>query len=378
MKKTIAWASLSVSLVLFLLAACSDNNESLSPQATYNPTLLTLNTPYYFGSNYEIPPDNPTTEEGVELGRMLFYEKKLSGDNTQSCGSCHQQRKAFTDGNRFSKGIEGLDGTKNAMSLANLLWTPRFFWDGRSVSLEEQALIPIQDPIEMHETLENAVAKLQATEIYPPRFFAAFGSDSITATNIGKALAQFQRTLISADSKYDRYLRGEYQPTELEMEGITLFQTHPIAEIGLRGGNCGDCHLGALTSGDLNGFQGFHNNGLDTDENLKPGLAKVTGNAFDRGKFKAPTLRNIALTAPYMHDGRFATLEEVLEHYDQHIQRSETLDPLIIEASNEIVIPGEPIKLHLTTREKEAILSFLHMLTDSSFIQNEKFSNPFN
>lgn len=363
-------------IVCLIVYACSSSN-SIEPEVPFAPTPYNLNTPFYFGENFQIPEDNPTTEEGVGLGRMLFYETRLSGDNTQSCASCHIQSKAFTDGNQFSEGIDGLKGTKNAMSLTNLLWQKRFFWDGRSTSLEEQSLIPIEDPIEMHETLENAVAKLQADTEYPVKFRLAFGSDSITADNIGKALAQFERTLISDDSRYDQYLRGEYQPTEQELLGISMFQTHPIPEIGLRGGNCGDCHVGAMLSGELTGFQGFHNNGLDSDADLKPGLQSVTGNEFDKGKFKAPSLRNIALTAPYMHDGRFNTLEEVLEHYDEHIQRSATLDPLIIEASNEIVVSGEPIKLHLTDTEKEAILSFLHMLTDSTFIQNEKFSNPF-
>ncbi len=374
--RKMTWVAGWVTFGIWCTVACSLQEEA-APNTAYNPTPYPLNTPYYFGRTAEIPADNPTTVEGVELGRMLFYEKRLSGDNTQSCASCHKQSKAFADGRQFSVGIAGLEGTKNAMSLANLLWSSRFFWDGRSDSLEAQALIPIEDPIEMHETLENAVAKLQAAPEYPPRFFAAFGTDSVSAEHIGKALAQFQRTLISANSRYDQYLRGEYTPTPLELQGMTLFQTHPVAETGLRGGNCGDCHLGPLTSGELRDFQGFHNNGLDPDAYLKPGLEAVTGNPFDRGKFKAPTLRNIALTAPYMHDGRFNTLEEVLEHYNEHVQFSQTLDPLIIEASNEIVVEGEPIKLHLTDREKEAILAFLHMLTDSSFIENEAFSNPF-
>ncbi len=365
-----------VGVVLLGMYACA-SSDSIEPEQPFAPVPYPLKTPYYFGNNFQIPEENPTTVEGVALGRMLFYEKRLSGNNTQSCASCHQQAKAFTDNKQFSKGIEGALGVKNAMSLSNLLWTKRFFWDGRSSSLEEQALIPIQDPLEMHETLENAVAKLQADADYPNKFRLAFGSDSVTAENIGKALAQFQRTLISDNSRYDQYLRGEYQPTEQEQLGLSMFQTHPIPEIGLRGGNCGDCHVGAMLSGELTAFQGFHNNGLDTDETLKSGLQNVTGNPFDKGKFKAPTLRNIALTAPYMHDGRFNTLEEVLEHYNEHVQRSQTLDPLIIEASNEIVINGASIQLHLTHTEKEAIIAFLNMLTDSSFIQNEAFSNPF-
>lgn len=367
-----------LSILLFLSVlwiSCDDTEEpSVSFPTAYD---LEAEAPFYFGSNFEIPEDNPMTVEGIALGRMLFYEKKLSGDNTMSCGSCHLQSKAFTDGNQFSEGIDGIEGSFNTMSLANLLWNEKFFWDGRSSSLEEQALIPIEDPIEMHQSLDEAVAKLQNTTEYPEMFNKAFGDEIITAENIGKAIAQFERTLISSNSKYDAYLQGDYTPTSQELKGIDLFFTHPIAQIGLRGGNCGDCHTNILTSGDLNNFNGFHNNGLDDDNGLKSGLEAVTGNSADKGKFKAPTLRNIALTAPYMHDGRFNTLEEVLEHYDQHIRMSATLDPLIIEASNELRSPGDPVKLFMTDDEKEAILAFLNMLTDNEFITNTAFSDPF-
>jgi cytochrome c peroxidase len=315
--------------------------------------------------------------QGVELGRMLFYEKKLSGDNTMSCASCHKQEKAFTDDRRFSIGIQGLAGTKNSMSLANLLWAGRFFWDGRAASLEEQALQPIQDPIELHQSLEQSVKKLQEMDIYPPKFKLVFGSEQITAQNISKAIAQFERTLISSNSKYDKYLREEYKPTDLELRGIELFFTHPIPQANLRGGNCGDCHLQITTSGDRNGFRGFHNNGLDNDQNLNVGLEKVTNNSTDKGKFKAPTLRNIALTAPYMHDGRFSNLEQVIDHYDQHVRINATLDPLIREASNEQFLPPNTVKLYLTPQEKQAILAFLQMLTDEEFTKNPKFANPF-
>ena len=359
-------------IFLLVLSSCGDDDGEQIP----DPTPLVLQTPEHFGTNFEIPADNPMTVEGVALGRMLFYEKKLSGDNSISCGSCHQQSRAFTDEARFSKGIDGIEGTKNAMSIVNMLWTKRFFWDGRSTSLEEQAKVPIEDPVEMHESLGDAVAKLQSDADYPELFLRAFGSDTITVENMVKSIAQFERTLISSNSKFDRHLREEYEATEEELRGIQLFYTHPVAG-QLRGGNCGDCHLGFLAGGSPEGFEGFHNNGLDTDENLEPGLESVTGNDFDRGKFKAPSLRNIALTAPFMHDGRFNTLEEVLDHYNEHIQGSVTLDVLIKEASNEEVIPNEPVKLHLTEQEKSDIIAFLHMLTDIDFVTNENFSDPF-
>ena len=358
-------------MLLLFLSAYDPPGNALSVAEPYQ-----LQTPWYF-PEYVIPEDNPTTKQGVELGRMLFYEKQLSADNSMSCGSCHQQDKAFTDGKKLAVGITGDSISKNAMSLANLLWVKHFNWDGRTESLEAQAREPIIHPLELNLPLEEAVVKLQKTDIYPEKFQQAFGSDRITEENLLKALAQFERTLISDNSKLDQYWRKEYVPTEQEQWGMDLFYTHPEPMMGLRGGNCGDCHLGSLTAGALEGYEGFHNNGLDTGNNLNEGLQKVTGNEYDKGKFRAPSLRNIALTAPYMHDGRFSTLEEVLEHYDEHIQTSPTLDPLIVEASNEVPVQGAPVKLKLTEDEKDAILAFLHMLTDSTFITDDRFSNPF-
>jgi cytochrome c peroxidase len=362
--------SISVVCASLLVWACKKDDTRIIPDETIDQTgPYTLVTPRYFG-DYQMPVDNPLTKEGVALGRMLFYEKMLSNNNTVSCASCHQQQKAFTDGRPVSTGSEGLTGKRSSMSLVNLLWNKRFFWDGRSTTLEEQALIPIQDPVEMHQSLEEAVNKLQKDAVYPLKFKQVFGTETITPQQIAKALAQFQRTLISANSKYDQYLNKQYQPTSLELAGEALFMTHPVAG-RLRGGNCGDCHGGFLTT-----LGNFHNNGLDT-ESADAGLQAVTGRASDKGKFRAPSLRNIAITAPYMHDGRFNTLQEVLDHYNDHIRMSETLDPLILEASNEQVVPGEQIKLHLTQQEKTAIIAFLQMLTDSTFITDARFSNPF-
>ncbi|GAA5029462.1 di-heme enzyme [Marivirga lumbricoides] len=341
------------------------------------PVELELNAPVYFGEfNNRIPEDNPLTEKGFQLGRMLFYEKKLSGDNTMACASCHQQKKAFTDGLAVSKGIDGIAGKVSAMSLVNMLWAEKFTWNGRKRSIEEQSVDPVANPIEMHTTFEAAIEKLEA-DGYSELFSEVFGTPEITEGRIGKALSQFQRSLISGNSKYDQYLRNEYQATSQEIRGMQLFFTHPIPG-QLRGGNCGDCHLGPLTSGDIDGFQGFHNNGLDSDEELDAGLMEFTGNPADKGRFKTPSLRNIALTAPYMHDGRFQTLEEVLDHYNENIKKSETLDILIKEGSNEPIDPNEPVKLFLTDQEKEDIIAFLHMLTDEEFVNNPRFSNPHN
>jgi len=356
---------------MILLSACSEDTQTKAP------TPYVFEPPSHFGDdNYIIPEDNPFTVEGVALGRKLFYEKQLSRNNRVSCGSCHQQLKAFTDGAKFSKGLNGALTSRSSMSLVNMLWQTKFFWDGRALSLEDQALDPIQDHIEMDLTLEEAVLRLSASASYSKQFQQAFETEVITPDLIAKAMGQFMRTLVSSNSRYDQHLQGENVLTDQEKLGMDLFFTHPEPTVGLRGGNCGDCHLSILTAGDRQGFEGFHNNGIDTDENLEDGLMAVTGKATDKGKFKAPSLKNIALTAPYMHDGRFATLEDVLDHYNENVQVSTTLDALITDATNnpENVLP---VRLGLTQEEKEAIIAFLHTLTDEKFITNEEFSDPF-
>ncbi|ARS34077.1 cytochrome-c peroxidase [Pontibacter actiniarum] len=353
-------------ILAFSTLSCSSDEGSPAIEPD-TPTPYALTIPKHLPQNYTLPADNPLTEEGVELGRHLFYEEKLSGNNTMSCGSCHQQEKAFTDGRALSLGIDGLPSRRSAMSLANMLWFSQLNWDGSALSLEEQARGPIENTVELHENLGSAVAELQAASPYPRMFQKAFGDSIITETNVLKALAQFERTLISADSRYDRYMNNQEQLTKDELEGMKLFLTHPDPSTNTRGGNCGDCHGGTLFS-----LRTFHNNGLD-DTFSDNGLGDVTGLERDKGKFKAPTMRNIALTAPYMHDGRFATLEEVLDHYNDHIKyNSPTLDPLIIEASNE---PNGKTLL-LTAEEKRKIIAFLHTLTDPTFTTDKRFSDP--
>jgi cytochrome c peroxidase len=358
---------------LFILCCSMSCQESPDPA----PEPYVLEYPEQTFGEPILPEDNPLTKEGVQLGRMLFYEKLLSKDNQISCASCHQQNKAFTDGRKISKGIGGQLGDFNAMSITNMAWTSRFFWNGRAVSLEEQALEPIEHPKEMGLSLEEAEKKIQNARDYAQRFQKVFGSSKVTAENIAKALAQFQRTLISSNSKYDRYWAGEAQFTQEEQLGFELFFQHPEPMIQLRGANCGDCHDTFQLKGFNDGFSGFHNNGLDSDADLPAGLMDVTNMNSDRGKFKTPTLRNIALTAPYMHDGRFQTLEEVLDHYNEHVKMSETLSPLMIVASNEVNPPQDEVKLFLTENEKKAVIAFLHTLTDTTFVNDGRFSNPF-
>ncbi len=362
-------------IAFFLLSACDKQAGGEGPVIP-DPTPLSLDAPAYMG-DFLIPSDNPNTVEGVALGRMLFYDSRLSRNNTVSCASCHEQNKAFVDGRPLSQGVFGRSTTKKSMSLVNVLWENRMFWDGREQGLEAQALHPLQDPNEMDMTLEELSGRLQSIPEYRLAFEKAFGAETISPDKIAKALAQFQRTLISTNSRYDRYLRGEIALTPQEEEGMILFFTHPEPSINLRGGNCGDCHLSITTAGSKAGFRGFHNNGLDSEENLSPGLSNFTGNQADRGRFKAPNLRNIMVRAPYMHDGRFTTIVEVLDHYNEHVQMSSTLDVLIQEASNEPIIPNKPIQLKLSNEEKEAIIAFLHTLTDHEFLNNPAFSNPF-
>ncbi|MCU0445162.1 MAG: cytochrome-c peroxidase [Microscillaceae bacterium] len=326
-----------------------------------------LITPAHFGNQYQIPADNPMSEAGVELGRHLFYDVRLSRNDSISCATCHQPQLGFTDGKARAVGIAGRIHSRSSMALVNLLWTKQFFWDGRVSSLEAQVLLPIQDPKEMDMPINQLVGKLQKLPEYPPMFKKAFGIGKISPQNIAKAIAQFERTLISGNARYDQIVSGKIAPSEREQRAIQLFMTHPIPEAGIRGGNCGDCHGGYLTQ-----LNTFHNNGLE-QEPLDWGLGAITGKTFDRGKMKAPSLRNIALTAPYMHDGRFKTLREVLDHYNDHVQSSKYLDPLIVEATNEV--DGQ--SLLLTEAEKADIIYFLNMLTDSSFINNPKFANPF-
>ena len=333
----------------------------------HEPTPLKLVYPGYFGNRITVPDDNPTTEEGVRLGRMLFYETAMSSSHKVSCATCHKQELAFTDGLRFSAGHDGTPQVRNTMSLANLLWVRRLFWDGRANSLEDQALIPLTQAHEMGQAMDVSVKNLQALPAYRRLFTAAFGSDNITEKAVVKALAQFERTLISADSKYDRYLQGKYSPTASEKAGMALFFANPDPAKGVRGAGCGHCHGGPKTFVEL-----FHNNGLDSIAADK-GRQPITGQPFDEGRFRVPTLRNIALTAPYMHDGRFATLEEVVDHYNSGLKSSAMLSVFLKEASNEA--GGK--SLRLTVQERADVVAFLRMLTDSTFITNPLFSDPF-
>ena len=356
--------------VLLALASCGKHEaDAVDPEGpVVPPTTYNLVVPSNFPAPMPAPADNPITVEGVALGRRLFYETALSLDRTVACASCHRQELAFTDGRAHALGVNQGVSQRSAMALNNLAWEPQLAWDGAFGSLEAQARKPVENAVEMHQPLAAGVARLQQLAQYPSLFRQAFGSSIITEENTLKTLAQFERTLISSNSRYDRFRRGDRTALSAdEQQGLVLFTTHPNGR--LRGGNCSDCH-----SGDLQTNHTFSNNGLDAVP-TDLGLGAVTGRPTDNGKFRVPSLRNIALTAPYMHDGRFATLADVVDHYNEHLQlNSPNIDPLLLNATNDP--RQQSFTLDLTATEKAQLVAFLRTLTDSTFIRDSRFARP--
>ena len=355
-------------VILLFIFSCKKELDSLvegcmdSIATNYNPNaniedescIYFVNTPYIIETpkgfpNMNIPSDNITTVEGVSLGEKLFKDPILSDNNSQACINCHQQNFSFSDPNQFSTGIDNIQGFRNASALINIGWNTSLNWDGSSLSLEQQAFEPVTNSIEMHNNWNNVELALNSHNDYPKLFKEAFNIDYIDSNHVVKAIAQFERTLISSNSKLDRYLNNEEQLTTSELNGYAIFNTEK--------GDCFHCHASQLFMDNQ-----FHNNGLDTEPFLDLGRAKVTSDASDNGKFRTPTLRNIELTAPYMHDGRFATLEEVVEHYDSGGKYSTTIDPLMKKLG---------VGLQLTNQEKKDLVSYLKTLTDNEFIASD-------
>jgi cytochrome c peroxidase len=307
----------------------------------------------------EFPKNTPLNKDVIELGRMLFYDPVLSGNGTMSCASCHNINFAFSDnGKVLSEGIHGTQGFRNAPPLFNLMWEKSFFRDGGVGDLETQVITPVTADFEMHQNFKMLVSKLMKDPVYITSFKNAFGSDTITGQRILSAIAQFERTIISTNSRYDKWLRKEKggELNELELEGVHIFQN-----------KCASCHQGILFKDDL-----FHNNGLDSIfpgfeifNEPKLGRARITYKKEDLGKYKTPTLRNIELTAPYMHDGRIKTLEEVLDHYHTGVKSSASLDSVLAKGKTKGIL--------LTANDKKAIIAFLKTLTDHEFIKNEEY-----
>ena len=347
----------SLALPVLIGIGCSKDVSLISDDSNYTepkPTPYNLIIPAGFPS-MNIPADNPMTVEGIALGRRLFFDPILSGDNSISCGSCHFQQFGFTDSLRqFSSGIDNFAGTRNSMPIMNLGWERNFFWDGGASNLESQVIGPIENPIEMHETLSNALSELNAHPEYPALFRQAFGSEIINTANLIKAIAQFERTLISGNSRFDKFMQQGMPLTVQEIRGMDLF-------IDFQKGDCVHCHVLGSTFTDHE----FRNNGLDSVSEDE-GRGRITLLATDYGKFKTPGLRNIAVTGPYMHDGRFATLEQVLEHYNTGIKPHPNLDPRLSD-----VTPGR-----MTSQDIQDIVAFLNTLTDEEFLTNPNFKKP--
>lgn len=361
-------------MVIFLLlvvGACEEDVPGLTPsddqddltQITYNPSPYTPQIPRDYPRMW-IPPDNPMTREGIQLGRKLFYDPIMSRDSTVSCGSCHLQSHSFKDPGGISIGVDGRSGRRTSMNLINIGFSSQsIFWDGRAGSLEEQVLHPVEDPNELDHDWDILEKQLQRHKEYPILFRKAFGitrADEINRDLVSKAIAQFERSLISSgNTRYEQALRGEITLTEDELAGYLMFVD---AVPDLPDAECGHCHAEPL----FTTFE-FKNNGLEPIDNLEDfpdkGRGEVTGGLFDNGKFKIPTLFNAAISPPYMHDGRFETLEEVLDHYNSGGHRQPNTDPLL-----------RP--LGLTEKQKQQVIAFVKTLTDTTFLNNPEFSNP--
>lgn len=300
-------------------------------------------TPNYNFSN------NPLTPDGFVLGRTLFYEPLLSSDNTISCGSCHQQFSAFANsGHDISHGVNSMLGKRNTPAIQNLNWNPTFMHDGGILNIEVMPFGPITNPVEMNETMTNVIAKLSASGKYKQLFTKAYGDDIVNSQRIFKAIAQFMGTMYSYNSKYDDVKSGKNNFTTQEQSGYSLFVQ-----------KCASCHKEPLFSD-----YDYRNNGLSINAYNDSGRAQITGNVSDRFKFKTPSLRNIEKTGPYMHDGRFNTLDQCLNHYSSGIVMSATLDPQLTGG------------IQLSIQEKSDIISFLKTLTDTKFLTDPRYSEP--
>lgn len=356
-------------LALGFYSCCDDDMDGDKLNLTdipYEPEEYVLNIPEGF-PRMIIPADNPMTVGGVNLGRHLFYDPILSVDSTLSCSSCHLIHANFTDNLKVSPGVDGTVGDRSSMSLLNVgFHNTGLFWDGRVMTLEEQALLPVEDPIELHDSWPNVEEKFKRSDMYPSLFREAFGIaefDEMTRDLAVKAIAQFERSLVSSgESKYDQVIAGRASFTDQELDGFDIF--FDINENQDLHAECGHCHNAPLFT-----TNEFFNNGIDQVSSLSDfvdqGRGAVTGVAFDNGAFKVPTLRNIDVSGPFMHDGRFTTLDEVIDHYNSGGHPADNLAAVL-----------RP--LNITEANRAALTAFILTLRDPDFLQNEAFSNPFN
>ncbi|MCU0323004.1 MAG: cytochrome-c peroxidase [Chitinophagaceae bacterium] len=289
--------------------------------------------------------NNPITQEGFELGRKLFYDPILSADNTISCGSCHLQSNAFTHhGHDVSHGIFDRLGTRNSPAIMNMAWSKSFMWDGGIVDLDLLPIAPITNPVEMDEQMPRVLQKLRNHKEYPTLFKKVYGTDEITTSRFLKSLSQFMLLCISDNAKYDSVQRNQAVFTTIEQEGFELFKV-----------KCGNCHKEPLFTD-----HSFRNNGLSASNVNDKGRFEITLNNADKYTFKVPSLRNLGYTSPYMHDGRFITLDAALEHYNSGVSNLMNLDPSLQQNGT--------LGIALTTSEKQKIIAFLNTLNDRNFV----------
>lgn len=308
-------------------------------------------TPSHFPAPVYPINTNPITRAGFALGKKLFYDPILSVNNTISCGSCHLQTSAFTQhGHSVSHGVFDRLGKRNSQPIMNLAWSGSFMWDGGVFNLDLQPIAPITNHEEMDDSVANVLNRLRNSAIYPPLFKAAFGTAEINTTNFLKALSQFMLMCVSSNAKYDSVMRGQANFTASEAEGYAVFRQ-----------KCSSCHKEPLFTD-----HSFRNNGLAISWVNDVGRSAISLHDTDAYKFKVPSLRNLSFTPPYMHDGRFYTLEAVLDHYTKQVQNTPNLDPLLQK--------NNVMGIALSTEEKQQIVSFLHTLDDKNFILDERFA----
>ncbi|WEK36404.1 MAG: cytochrome c peroxidase [Candidatus Pseudobacter hemicellulosilyticus] len=345
---TLRW---TIGIILVILLGTAGINACKKGDGGSGPRALSFTVPPGFPEPHYTFATNPLTQEGFELGRQLFYDGRLSKDGNFPCASCHQQFAAFaTYDHNLSHGFDNQFTTRNAPGLFNLVWQPATHWDGGIVNLEVQPLAPLTAPNEMAEEIGKVISKLSADDSYRQRFKAAFGDETINSQRMLLALTQFVGSLVSANSKYDRVKRGETSFTPEETIGYTLFQSK----------KCVSCHTEPLFTDNS-----YRNTGLPVDPTIRDyGRMRITNNPADSLKFKVPSLRNVFLTFPYGHDGRFLSTTQVLDHYTSGVQLSATVDPLLRD--------GIP----LNNTEKYYIQQFLRTLTDSAFLKDPRFAQP--
>jgi cytochrome c peroxidase len=342
-------------LVILLLLGTS---LSCQQDAEWKPSVAFRQPGHFPAPVYDLKA-NPITREGFELGRALFYDGILSRDGSISCGNCHQQPSGFTQhGHDLSHGIDDLLTKRNSQPIMNLAWNKEFLWDGGVFHLDLFAVVPIEEPNEMDESLKNVLDKLRQTPHYPRLFERAFGTPEINTVRFLEALSQFQLMCISDDSPYDRYVNGNQGVlTMLQKEGLAIMEQ-----------KCQPCHAGPLFT-DMS----YRNNGLSVGNPEDKGRGLITLDPNDDYKFRVPSLRNVEVTRPYMHDGRLRSLERVLDHYDSGMKESPTLDPIFRKDRPE----GKP-GISLNDQEKRALIAFMRSLTDETFLNDPQLSefNP--